>query len=454
MIRAALLVVAPAALLLLPAGCAAGGPSSPPSLALAYFESDATPPLGHRFVGWSVLMKSAEAPLLLKGLVLDDGRTRAVVAALDWCRLHGGAYDLIRRSLAAAASVPETRVALQCTHTHGAPIADTNAQLLLDAIPGAPRHLDSAFLLAVAERAADGLRKGMGQLRRFTHVAVGRAKVERYASSRRIIADGKLRQRMSSCRDAALAALPEGTVDPWLRTVTLLDGARPLVRLHYYATHPQSYYGPEASPDVPGFARERLEKEEGIPHLYFTGCGGDVAAGKYNDGSKEARQGLIDRLAAAMKEAIAASRSAPATAIDWKTAEVRFPLRSEPAFSEVKFRKDLADPQAGEVARLKAALAIAWYDRLKTRPAVDVSRLRIGPATILHLPGEAFVEYQLFSQSLRPEAFIAVAAYGEGAPGYICTDRALAEGGYEPSMSLVGPPTEARLKAAIEELLR
>jgi hypothetical protein len=39
-------------------------------------------------------------------------------------------------------------------------------------------------------------------------------------------------------------------------------------------------------------------------------------------------------------------------------------------------------------------------------------------------------------------------------PGYICTDKALAEGGYEPTWSFVAPPSEARLKAALAELLR
>jgi dienelactone hydrolase len=48
---------------------------------------------------------------------------------------------------------------------------------------------------------------------------------------------------------------------------------------------------------------------------------------------------------------------------------------------------------------------------------------------------------------------VAVAAYGEGGPGYICTDAALNEGGYEPTESRVGPPSEFRLKAAIAKLL-
>jgi hypothetical protein len=71
----------------------------------------------------------------------------------------------------------------------------------------------------------------------------------------------------------------------------------------------------------------------------------------------------------------------------------------------------------------------------------------------VHLPGEPFVEYQLFAQSVLPDEFVAVAGYGEGGTGYICTEKAFAEGGYEPTASFVGPPTETVLKDAIREVM-
>ena len=113
----------------------------------------------------------------------------------------------------------------------------------------------------------------------------------------------------------------------------------------------------------------------------------------------------------------------------------------------------LADAQQTYPVRMSASLGLAWYERLKFKPTVDISSYRLGPATILHLPGEAFVEYQLFAQSVRPDDFIAVAAYGELGTGYICTDKAFAEGGYEPTASFVGPPTETLLKASIRQVL-
>jgi hypothetical protein len=208
------------------------------------------------------------------------------------------------------------------------------------------------------------------------------------------------------------------------------------------------------SADIPGLARARLEEEEGIFQIYFTGCGGNIGAGKYNDCSAEARDQLTERLYRGMKGAIAATRKERVSDISWKNTEVRFALRTELEFSESHFRKEIADAQNKPEERIKAAWALAWYDRLKVRPTVDVSCYRIGPVRILHLPGEAFVEYQLYAQSLRPNDFVAVASYGEGGPGYICTDHALTEGGYEPTWSFVGTPSEVRLKDAIQELLK
>jgi hypothetical protein len=162
---------------------------------------------------------------------------------------------------------------------------------------------------------------------------------------------------------------------------------------------------------------------------------------------------LAGRLYAGMKASVASTQKAAVREIAWKTNEVRFALRSEPEFSEAYFRKVLADASLPYHDRSRAVLALAWYERLKVRPAVDLTYYRLGPVNILHLPGEAFVQYQLYAQSVHPDNFLAVAAYGELGTGYICMDNSPAEGGYEPTNSFVGAPSEVRLKEAIRELL-
>ena len=49
--------------------------------------------------------------------------------------------------------------------------------------------------------------------------------------------------------------------------------------------------------------------------------------------------------------------------------------------------------------------------------------------------------------------FVAVAAYGDLGSGYICTDKAFEEGGYELTDTGVGPGSEPLMKAVILKLL-
>lgn len=426
------------------------------TLRVAAFEAEVTPPVGHPLCGgWIRPLEAVDDPLLAKGVVLADGDERYVLCAVDWCLLQTDAFEVFRRRLARGAGVPESQVTVHTVHQHNAPIADARAERLLREVVGAPQHLDLAFLDQATGRLEAAVREACGRLEPFTHVGFGRARVREFASNRRVrLADGAIHVRYSATKDPALQAAPEGLIDPWLRTVTFLDGTRPRVRLHYYATHPMSYYGDgRATSDTVGLARRALEREEGVPQVYFTGCGGNITAGKYNDGSPAARVALTERVLAAMRQAVAATETEPVQRLDWQITRVRFTPRSEREWSRERARSALDDPQATAQARLKAALDLAWLERLERNPHVEISRLTVGPVTSLHLPGEAFIEYQLYAQSLRPGRFVAVAAYGEAGPGYICCDASLTEGGYEPTMSRVGPPSEFELKAGIARLL-
>jgi len=437
--------------LLLLLGCSTPDAAAPSGLRIALFASDVTPPLGHPLIKGTA--DEILQPMVLKGIVLDDGRTRLVIGAMDWCVLRGGAYDMFRNKMALAAGVPVTQVSIHMTHTHSAPLVDARAEQLLAATPNPVKHLDLDWMARMTTEAAHAVETAVHNLQPFTHIGVGQAKVEHFASNRRVMGtDGKIQVRYSATKSPELRAQPEGLIDPWLKTVTFYDGETPIVRMHYYASHPQSYYGDgKCHPDTPGLARSYLEGEEGVSQVYFTGCAGNVTAGKYNEGTPEQRQALSKELYSGMIRAISSTKKEAVTSYSWKTVDVRFPPKEEP---EELLRKTLADPAAPPDKRQAAAIRLAWMERIRQRPSLDLGRLRIGSLDILHLPGEPFVEFQLYAQSLRPDRFVAVAGYGEGGPGYICVDAAHAEGGYEPTQAMVGPPTESLLKGAIAELLK
>lgn len=422
-------------------------------LGVASFCSDVTPPVGHPMNGgYSTPVKTIEDRLEAKGVILQAGQDRYVLCAVDWCGLSNTAYAAFRDKIAAAAGTDASRVALHCLHQHTAVLADGNAQrMLADAENPIAVH-DPKFLEDVTDRLAEAVKASLGHVEPFNRVGFGQANVDRVASSRRIIVDGKLRSRMSATEDAELRALPEGTIDPTLKTITLAQGDRPLVRVHYYATHPQSFYGDgRVSSDVPGLARKELQKQEKVPQIYFTGCGGDVAMGKYNNGTRQARDELTARLLGGMKAAVAATRWAPVERIVWRTVPLRLPLRNDEHYNPAGQQAVVADAAVSRSRRIEAAEYLAFARRIDE--PILVSSLQIGQVYAVHLPGEAFIEYQLYAQRVLPDRFVAVAAYGEYDPVYIPTERAFQEGGYEPTQAMAAPQSETVLKQAIRQLL-
>ena len=225
------------------------------------------------------------------------------------------------------------------------------------------------------------------------------------------------------------------------------------MRLHYYATHPQTFCcDGRASADFVGLAREAVEQQDKVFQIYFTGCSGDVTVGKYNDGSAQALADLTQRLQMGMQAAIADTQYTPAERLVWRTQTFVLPLRASKDEIIAQSRAWLENPaQPAGLRVYKGAMRLAFVERVD-RP-IQVSSLQIGKLHILHLPGEPMLEFQLFAQQARPADFAAVAGYGDCGPAYICTDKAIAEGGYEPSASNVGRGSEALLKQAIKALL-
>ncbi|MFH1740091.1 MAG: hypothetical protein ABIH23_13870 [bacterium] len=421
-------------------------------LRVATFRSDITPPLGHLLCRKP--LATVEHPLTAKGIVLEDDDKRYVLCALDWCTLGTSTYSMFRSKVAAAVGTDVSRVAVQCVHQHTAISVDGDAQKLLDREENPPQYLDLKFLDDVSDRLAEAVKESLRGLQPFNQIGTGQAKVDRVASIRRVLTeDGKALTRWSSCDDPELRAMPEGPIDPILKTITLARDNRPLVRLHYYATHPQSFYGDgRASIDVPGIARERIENEEQVFQIYFTGCSGDVTMGKYNDGSRSARDELTERLYAGMKASIASTQIIPVSVLEWRTVPLLLTPRTDGDYDDAENCAKLKDPKLDDTQRIWAASRIACSERLK-RP-IELSSLRFGSIHILHLPGEPMVEFQFFAQKVKPDEFVVVAGYSDGSPGYICTEQAFKEGGYEPSASQVIPQSETVLKKSIGELLK
>jgi len=398
-------------------------------------------------------------PLSLSGVVIIGSGDPIVLAAVDWIGLSNDSHRELRERLAKAAGTTPERVTVHALHQHDAPRVDFSAAAILDHYGIAQNAFDVPWARDVFARAAEAVREATARAVPFNRIGVGVAEVNEVASNRRLMdVEGKvIATRYTACRDPKLRAMPTGTIDPMLRSLSLWQDDQPRVVLTYYATHPQSYYRTGlANPDFPGYARDARQRLTGVPHVHFNGAGGNIGAGKWNDGSKEYRQILADRVADGMRRAYEATefRAVSADEIEWDSVAVQLPPAAH--LQEAALIAQLSGPDAKAAEALGAATKLAWLKRSQAGETVDIGCLTIGDASVLHMPGELFVEYQLAAAALRPDRQVMMAAYGEYGPGYIGTETAYGQGGYETSdrASKVAPEVEAVLVGAMTKLLQ
>ncbi len=452
-----LLIIVISALTLSP-GVSQSAEQPKTKLSLAVFDIDVTPPIG-TMMAYDPVTNKWDLGLRARGIVLLGSGQPIVLCAVDWIGIANEAHDTFRERLATAAGTTPARVAVHTLHQHDAPDCDFSAEKILREAGADPRQFESSFQRQTINELERAVRAALPRAQPITHVGLGEARVEQVASNRRILGpDGKVRAvRYTSCKDATLRAEPEGTIDPMVSLVSFWDGERPLAVLSYYATHPQSYYRTGIpNPDFPGLARFlRQLAVPGALHVHFNGAGGNIGAGKYNDGSPENRRILAERLADGMRRAWEATRREPLTpdSVGWAVEPVSLPLAKD--LDEAKLETQLKEKDARFMA-IGGPSRLAWLQRCNAGHQIDVTCLRIGRARILHLPGELFVEYQLAAKAKRPDLFVAMAAYGDYGTWYIGTAVAYEQGGYEttPPASNVGPGAEAELLRAISKLLR
>ncbi|HIL07497.1 MAG TPA: hypothetical protein EYG11_02235 [Candidatus Latescibacteria bacterium] len=423
---------------------------------MSTFQSDITPPLGHPLcAGWYPPAKAIADKLSALGLIMvPEGQEPIVLCALDWAELSNGDYDRWREELAEAVGTVAERVAVHCIHAHDTPWPDRDAQDILDQHGCRDVVMAGDWAERVRAAAAGAAAAAMGNLQPCSEVSIGEAKVDRIASNRRVMGDdGKVwAVRWTKTPDPAVRAAPEGLIDPMLKTIGFWHGEKALAMLHYYAVHPTSMDGTGVvTPEFVGLARNRRSQESGVPHIYFTGCGGNITAGKYNDGVVDNRELFTGRIHEAMVAAERDSARQPLNAPRWVAEPVCLPPRED--LDEQTLLAAIGAAADSNKVHSKAALMLT-YLRRREQPIPFTCLHLTDQVAIAHLPGETFIEYQLHAQAARPDAFVAVAGYGDLGTGYITLASSFAEGGYEPVDAFVSGASEALMRAAIDKILR
>jgi len=101
-----------------------------------------------------------------------------------------------------------------------------------------------------------------------------------------------------------------------------------------------------------------------------------------------------------------------------------------------------------------AAMGLSWRKRVAAGRDIQIPVLDFGAAQLLLLPGESYVEFQLAAQHARLDSFVCVAGYGDGATGYIPTEKHFTE--HDTNLEdwcWVAPGSEARMLETIRTAL-
>ncbi len=427
-------------------------PAKTHTLKIALFDVDATPPVGSRLT-YDPMIKSGDLSLRVKGIVLMGDGEPIVLCSVDWIGIANESQDAFKEALAEAAGTIPNRVVVHTVHQHDAPICDFTAEKILKENNIPAGCFDGTFARELIQRLQSSIRLSLKDVKEVTEIGVGRAEIHQVASNRRVYKkEGKIiTMRGSSCKDSLLRAMPEGLIDPEVSLVSFWNNNTPLAVLSFYATHPQSYYLTKTtSPDFPGIAR--FLRQLAVPdalHVHFNGAGGNVAAGKYNDGSHETRFILAKRMADGMERAWNNTQkfSVQPEDLDWDTENLFLPYRDKVKEIETAMKQMDDRSLANNMGRL------GWYKRRVAGKGIEIACLRIHDARLLFMPGELFVEYQLAAKKMAPDHFVAMAAYGDYGPFYIGTEAAYAEGGYEIESSPVTAESEKLILAKLKRLL-
>ncbi|HWP40691.1 MAG TPA: hypothetical protein VNL70_07170, partial [Tepidisphaeraceae bacterium] len=269
---------------------------------------------------------------------------------------------------------------------------------------------------------------------------------------------------------------PAGPADPQA-PVLLLRRRRddsPLAAMLVVSMHPTVLHEDSTliSGDLPAMTRQYLQANllgANCPVLWHTGAAGNLSPRHVvrEHSFAEARR-LGGLLGAAIARQVRSMQFLDSVAIECRRELVDLPLRSLPSVQQAELQVQLAAQRLDQLCRQAAPPAQVrtaecdWFGARETlalaRAAADgrigavaasclpaeVQLIRIGPWNFVAWPGEIFVEFALEVKRRCPQTFIISYANGE-LQGYLVTQEAVDEGGYEASNALFKSPDSPNL---------
>lgn len=413
-----------------------------------------TPPIGSPLTGYAArqgVSTGVHDDLFARALVLVHGGVSMAMVSVEVLALGAEFVNGARRRIAARTGIPAESILIAATHTHSGPVT-------IRTFFNEGERLDTAYM-ARLEAAIDDAVLDAWQHRFAARIGTGACAVEGVGANRcdpsRVID-----------REAGVIRVDDATGR--LRAVVVQYGCHPTLL---------GFSNLLVTGDYPAMALAAIEQAApGCQAMFFNGAEGNVSvnhASELNaigvatpDRTFPRAKEIGGRLAAAVLTAlprIATRSNVEISVIHWpfELAAREYPDDVDEAYEAAR-RRTAEAPDDDEILLRKARAAelYAAVDRANARMVREsggkvpfpLQAVLIGDAVFLGVPGELFSEtgLALKRKLARPLFIIGLA---NGYTGYVPTESAFREGGYESAVAFCAADSERRLLEAVEQLL-
>jgi neutral ceramidase len=415
------------------------------SLLVGVAEVEITPPIGTLMAGALVPRASTGVydPLMLKALVLDDGRTRIVYAIFDLVALVRPFGDRLSAAAAAATGIPTEHILWSCTHTHNGPCTAPYFPTTW------PDPVDHAWLdtlidtFAACVKIADD-RKAPMRVRRTRgyRYDLGHNRRIRFKDGREINT-----WLLDSGEEDVQSLGAAGPIDPEIGILAFeaLNGTLAAV-LFQYALHANSRWGTVFSGDYPAVVAARLRERYGaqVTTLFMPGACADQNPVR---GTRELGDALAETIIAKLDARPPAMTD---TTLGIRAADITVPLRDVHMDQEARLAASQWGPEGQAFFRDSQR---DLQRRVFTELPARLTAWHIGDVAFATFPGELFVEHGLRvkAESLFPWTYPVELC--NDCLGYLITEQAWAAGGYEALISSVTQVAPAGSTMMVDENL-
>jgi neutral ceramidase len=390
--------------------------------------------------------EAEDSDLLAHAAVFTDGNEIGAIVSTDLTMIARRYFLEIRELAAVRSGVPAENITIAANHVHVAPSVAPGWRYLQNDGP------DPIYVEMLADCVATAVSKAKEQMVPAL-VATGQAPTSGITFNRRYLRpDGTVEMVFSNSRDPSFPAA--GPTDNELGYILFEspDNA-PIALITSFSAHNHVVGGspvpgrPESSVFHRDFGgrfgdvvRDRLGVP--VPTVYLAGAGGNTAwqdpdkpapidgpAAAWSIGS-ELASALLDHLPTAPRKEI--------TGLQFASESIEIPDRpmSESHFCDDMCRGDAVEIQDVDRARWTAERNAVASRGDQTSCMVEVGAIAFSNVAISTNPAELFVEFGLEIKERSPFEVTLVSELSNGYCGYVPTEHAFDEGGYETHRSV------------------